>query len=543
MTYTREGIEPAPYQLVALTKILTNDLQAILIADGVGVGKTISAGYIVLYMNRFLGKPSLVVCSPSLLPKWLYELESKFGLRVFPIRSDEDLFTAKRETSLSTGGQPATYVMASSQLTRTKVKDYPRFSCVVLDEIHNYRNRTTKAHKQVWQVAQLADYRIGLSATPINNSLDDLVSELAILLGKTEWDSLQATVEEIWRDKRKNLTVPLVTRFTKDRLQIHFARRRIETRSVSYERSYMTRVQAAITSIHAQKDRPSSIYEDITYFRLAASSPPAFTKSLGIKPEDAATDHKFDALRDILSSEAVSQWLIYCGFENTVQYLAERIHDWDCFVLTGDTPMFDRPTLIENFKRTPHSLLIMTEVGSEGLDLQFCQGVINYDLHWNPMRMEQRIGRVDRVGQKKDEVVVYNIFVAGSIDERVIRVISKKLKIIEGSVFSPGTLFGEHRVSPSSSPNFFNDDVLSFELNESEALFGALKYNNELTTEDYGIINSVAREYCLPKNLSNIPKKDFLGLPWLEPEAETKHWLQQVNSGAKEFSRLFRYYS
>src|SRR5205814_613615 len=140
-------------------------------------------------------------------------------------------------------------------------------------------------------------------------------------------------------------------------------------------------------------------------------------------------DNKLETFRDILTSEKVAQWIVFCGFENTVEYLKEHADGWECYVLTGNTPMFDRPAIIESFRRSARSLLIMTEVGSEGLDLQFCNGIINYDLHWNPMRLEQRIGRVDRIGQAKNEVVAYNMIVAGSVDERMIRVVKKKLEL------------------------------------------------------------------------------------------------------------------
>ena len=61
-----------------------------------------------------------------------------------------------------------------------------------------------------------------------------------------------------------------------------------------------------------------------------------------------------------------------------------------------------------------------TEVGSEGLDFQFCDTIFNYDLPWNPMRVEQRIGRIDRYGQQKDQVRIYSLYMAGTVEERIL---------------------------------------------------------------------------------------------------------------------------
>lgn len=542
MTFRPEGIRPAPYQLVALTKLLTNSLGGLLIADGVGVGKTISSAYVMLYLTNSVKKPGLVICPPSLLPKWIEELKSKFGVTALPIRAPEDLFTAKRESSRARRKVPI-YVMSNSVILRAKLKDYPHFSLLILDEIHNYRNKETRTFGKVNQLSKLADFRIGLSATPINNSLDDLVSELQILMPETAWDTLQAAVDEVWRTNKAKLTIPLATRFTKDKLRIHFAKRRIETRSVSYESAYSNRVQAAISRVHAMRGTRSSLYEDITYFRLAASSPYSFSKSLNLPPEDVEEDHKLGILREILSSENIPQWLVFCGFENTVEYLRSHIDDWECYTMTGSTPMFDRPSIIDAFKRAQHSLLIMTEVGSEGLDLQFCRGVVNYDLHWNPMRLEQRIGRVDRVGQAKNEVTVYNIVVNGSIDERVIRVVKRKLGLLEGSVFSPGTLFGEYRSSLNRRSQLFDDKTLSHELEESDALFGALKYTNELSAPDYTILPEIDAKYCFPESLADVASATHYATPWIRDSPRSKNWLNSVKRSAEDFNALIRYYS
>ncbi|OLE62494.1 MAG: hypothetical protein AUI36_10660 [Cyanobacteria bacterium 13_1_40CM_2_61_4] len=234
---------------------------------------------------------------------------------------------------------------------------------------------------------------------------------------------------------------------------------------------------------------------------------------------------------------------MFCGFEDTVEYLKDHVNDWECYTMTGSTPMFDRPSIIDAFRRTRHSLLIMTEVGSEGLDLQFCRGVINYDLNWNPMRLEQRIGRVDRVGQAKDEVIIYNIVVDGSIDERVIRVVKRKLELLEGSVFSPGTLFGEYRDNMDKHAQMFNDRALAHELEESKALLGALKYINDLSGQDYTLLPEIGERYCFPENLIGAISTETNVFPWIRDSPKSKAWLDNVRRSSEDFAELLRYYS
>ena len=93
----QNSLRPASYQLVPLLKLLHNKLNVILISDGVGVGKTISAGYILLFLISKYHQPGLVVCPPSLLIKWKEEIESKFGMRTFTVTGKEEFVTMEDE--------------------------------------------------------------------------------------------------------------------------------------------------------------------------------------------------------------------------------------------------------------------------------------------------------------------------------------------------------------------------------------------------------------------------------------------------------------
>jgi len=533
MKSKNEAIRPASYQLVPLTKLLTNELNAVLICDGVGVGKTISAAYAILYLLAKWGKPCAVVCPPTLLAKWMFELKSKFRLEALPVRSQEDLETAKEE-SKHRGQNTNVYVIANSILLGAESDDYPGFSLVVFDEIHNYRNNQTKAYQGAMKVARTVDWRIGLTATPINNSLNDLASELSLLIPNYEWETVQAATEDLWRTNRPRLTNALVTRFLKDKLGIHFAERKVVWKEVVYPPGYAAKVREIVRASHTSH----SAFDAITYYRLAASSPVAFAKAFGIKQPLISFDPKIEVLKQILGDRTIQQWLVFCEFRETVEYISNTVSEREILTMTGESPMFERESILETFSNTPNSALVMTSVGSEGLDMQFSQGIINYDLHWNPMKLEQRIGRIDRVGQKKEWIQIVNILVQGSIDERVLNVINKKLETISGSVFAADGIL-QSTTTPDQA--LYDSTVLSGELSESERLARTFDQNNPITNKDYECLHTVKSAYCQPELMQTATQNDKL--PWINEGGVGEQWIMNVKKDGHEIRTLLDYFA
>ena len=113
--------------------------------------------------------------------------------------------------------------------------------------------------------------------------------------------------------------------------------------------------------------------------------------------------------------------ILFAFYRATLAYLAQRLQQdgIDNILLTGASGG-EKTAVIEEFRqRRDATVLLASEVASEGVDLQFCRVVINYDLPWNPMKVEQRIGRIDRIGQKSPKITIWNLFYADTIDERV----------------------------------------------------------------------------------------------------------------------------
>jgi len=532
MKSKNENIRSAPYQLVPLTKLLNNGLHCVLICDGVGVGKTISAAYAILYLLRRSGKPCGVLCPPALLSKWMFELKSKFGITPLPVRSKDDLTTA-RDESKNKGRSSNVYIISNSLVIGTHTYEYPAFCLVVFDEVHNYRNSETQMHRGALELSKAAEWRIGLTATPINNSLNDLVSELSLLMPDFAWEDVQATTEDLWRTAREKLTSALVTRFLKEKLGIHFAAHRVTWERVSYPIEYATRVRALVRSIESSQ----SSFDAITYYRLAASSPAAFYKAMGLRRESEPHDPKLEVLRRALADPSIEHWLVFCEFKETVDYLSRMITERDVFTMTGETPIFERESTLDAFSKAHDSVLIMTSVGSEGLDMQFAQGIINYDLHWNPMKLEQRIGRIDRVGQEKTWIRIVNILVEGSIDERVLSVINKKLAAISGSIFAVDGIVESAR---RAEQLLYDSTALSEELSESEKLIRVLDQNRSISNKDYEVIKFFKPEYCQPGVMRHTARE---GTPWIGSGKSSQLWLDAVREDGKRIRELLDYFA
>ena len=153
------------------------------------------------------------------------------------------------------------------------------------------------------------------------------------------------------------------------------------------------------------------------------------------------TDTKLDAftelLRRLLGENPHRKILVFTFFRDTLANLQERLQAAQiyCCPISGSVPPNERHSLVSRFRDTSDlSVLLSTEVGAEGIDLQFCDAIVNYDLPWNPMRVEQRIGRIDRYGQRADQVVVASFFTSTEIDRRILHRLYERINVFKQSV-------------------------------------------------------------------------------------------------------------
>ena len=189
--------------------------------------------------------------------------------------------------------------------------------------------------------------------------------------------------------------------------------------------------------------------------RLAEEA--SFQRILREYEPGAGVDSKYVALRDELAAlnraEPGRKLIIFSYFKKTLAYLDERLTEdgYRCVVLTGDVPSRpsdpehdERAKRLQAFREDPDvQILLSSEVGSEGLDFQFCHILVNYDLPWNPMVVEQRIGRLDRLGQQSERILILNFSVRGTIEEEILGRLYQRIGIFEGSIGDLEPILGE----------------------------------------------------------------------------------------------------
>lgn len=161
------------------------------------------------------------------------------------------------------------------------------------------------------------------------------------------------------------------------------------------------------------------------------------------------SDSKLKRLLDVLTGYFAEcpgeKVVLFTAFRATAQYLAERLRKADIgAMLVWGNMRESKQDLINDFRDRPElRVLVSTEVASEGVDLQFCRVLVNYDLPWNPMRVEQRIGRIDRLGQQSDVINIWNLFYKETIDERILGRLLTRLRIFEEALGEPEPIIGE----------------------------------------------------------------------------------------------------
>jgi superfamily II DNA or RNA helicase len=170
---------------------------------------------------------------------------------------------------------------------------------------------------------------------------------------------------------------------------------------------------------------------------------------LGNLPELWENDSKFnrfnEVLQKLLKDNSIEKIIVFSRFRATLEYLNERLSKIGIpSILMMGGKEFDKDAIVKEFGSPDGpNILLSSEVGSEGIDLQFCHLMVNYDLPWNPMKVEQRIGRIDRIGQKAERVLIWNLFYRDTIDGRLYTRLLDRLHIFEYALGGLEPVIGE----------------------------------------------------------------------------------------------------
>jgi len=510
------GIIPLPHQFHVLNRVLSNNNIRYILADEVGLGKTIEAGMIIKELKvRGLIKRILVVCPKGLVTQWEQEMAEKFNEK-FHIILPSDYNTIKKlsgSDDIYSQFQQVISPMDSikplesrSGWTQERVDQYNEdriqsivnsgWDLVIIDESHRVAGSTGEVsrHKLGKLLSKSSPYLLLLTATPHSGKTEPFL-RLIRLLDEKAFPSYKAIVKEqvapfVIRNEKKevidnNGNKLFKNRFTKI-VEIHWDEKHSMQKKLyemvteyvreGYNRAFkekkfyigflMVLMQRLVTSstsaiklsierrigiLKSQNIKISSLsFDDLVEMNLEDKLEEALeVMSLDIETEilqlteifnmakqaeyqyqDAKVEELIKILDNIKYELNSPKVIIFTEFVATQSYLEELLKSrgYKISLINGSMSIEMRNVSLNDFKRE-NDILISTDAGGEGLNLQFSNVVINYDLPWNPMKIEQRIGRVDRIGQKQD-VYIYNFVIVDTIENRVREVLENKLSII-----------------------------------------------------------------------------------------------------------------
>lgn len=555
--YKKIALEESPYKCLLNTEIVINPHQinafcaaikslktgGIILADEVGLGKTIEAGLVIKYVLGNYAKKIIIAVPAALRKQWEIELDEKFNLKARIL----DRSTVKKEYySLRKWieADAVRIVLTSYDYASKFMKIFPlvKWDLVVVDEAHNLRNvfHGRKRAKNLYEITKGIP-KILLTATPLQNSLSDLhglvsfidprifgsekafnkrfvegqdYSELKKELFPVLYRTLRRDVDKYMDFKKRicktvdfhltaeeNELYNLVNSFLKKENLYSIPTTNRKLIILIIRKLLASSSQALVKTMEVLKNRLEKLYQgtksseavdgfnlfwyfvqdeiDESDFEDNDEENIELKKKMIQEELDAVlkiietanrvnTNAKIVALKIVLSTafqyqEANSipqKVVVFTESKRTQKYIADELrkdgyHEEDIVLFNGDfddamTEEIYRVWQVKNYGNENHGrsveykhaivdyfknhakILIVTDAGSEGLNLQFCNTIINYDLPWNPQKIEQRIGRCHRYGQMYDVVAINFLNTDNEADKRIYEILSRKFKLFDG---------------------------------------------------------------------------------------------------------------
>jgi len=552
-----DRLTPEAHQYKPLIKFLNSQNNRLLIADEVGLGKTIEAGMIFKEVDKRDDLSiSLVVVPSSLTLKWRNELLLRFDeeFEILNINSFKG-FLEEFEIYSNSKAYRKRFIISYNTLRDEKVVELLKDSSIkidflIMDEAHTFRNSTTSTYEAAFAITNLSDYVLFLTATPVQNNYQDLFTILSLLdedtfldfdyfidlirpnqlihktvamlkngeqlneiqtfISNQDFDFMQLTwpqkdifenfmrLSDVSREERVNYisqftesdNLSYIINRTKKKDAGKFIPREAHSSSIEIsfnENLYYKAVVEFVIFLFSHKNpKIPSGFITVMPERMVSSCMLASLESfkemrkskkfmvntiddIDSEEEDFSLDDEIldrldslidagDLIQDVdskfekfisilngLKKQKITKVIVFSFFKKTLSYLERKLLEQNFSILKidGDLSPDERYEKIRQFKDEPFEILLSSEVGSEGLDMQFCNVVINYDLPWNPMRVEQRIGRIDRIGQKAEKLLIFNLLVTGTIEDRIYSRLYNRLGIFESSIGELEPILGD----------------------------------------------------------------------------------------------------
>lgn len=460
------NVETYWYQVETVRKVLKQFRGRVLLADEVGLGKTIEAGMVLKeYLLRGMADRVLILTPASMVGQWLEELATKFEIRFAStydsmLRNQPATFWSQPRivASIATARRPEHLALLAGQ----------HYDLVIVDEAHHLKNRRSQNWKLVNQLNKR--FLLLLSATPVQNSLVELYNLLTLLkpgIFKTEKEfasnfmtpgkpRVPANPERL-----RDLMREVMIRNSRSVVDVRLPRRHASTVRLSAgaeETACYQELSRLVRDACAQG--PPLLRLAMRHLQTAAGSSPAAAASAIERLTDTMPSRwqweallercralgsgcKETALLDLLERNCQEKKIVFVHHRETLARLAHCLQaaGMDYTAFHGSLSGPEKDQAISRFRNSA-PVLLSTESGGEGRNLQFCNTLINFDLPWNPMSIEQRIGRVHRIGQTR-EVFVFNLVVQDTLEEYVLKILDEKINMFELVVGEIGSILGE----------------------------------------------------------------------------------------------------
>lgn len=493
------NIQSLWYQEETARKVLKRYRGRALLADEVGLGKTIEA-LIVLkeYIQRGMVKSGLILAPAPLVSQWRDELREKFGL-AFP-STDDPGYRARGD-----GFWHEPFLVASINLAKSK-KNYEmvvnrEYDMVIVDEAHHLKNRNTQNWKLINDLKKR--FLLLLTATPVENNLLELFN-LITLLKPGQLKTASAFREEFMtrgdptdprnREKLRELLGEVMIRNTRAVAKIDIPPRFARTVRVDPtpdERELYARITGLVQEAGLADGKSRMLLK--TLLEEAGSSPRAVDLTLSRMMEKGGLgtgqEQEIQAIRNLcrtmtdtrknqilleLIRASEDKVIVFVKYLGTLEYLSD-FFAWEKIPVAlfhGGMQNAQKEEQIRQF-REEKNLLLTTEIGGEGRNLQFCSRMINYDLPWNPMKIEQRIGRIHRIGQQK-EVSIYNLCTADSLEDYILEILDRKINMFEMVIGEIDMILGRIKGEQEFSEIVFDIWVQAKTEDQRQRAFGSL---------------------------------------------------------------------
>lgn len=443
-------LSPLPHQLDTAHKVLFEMSGRAILADEVGLGKTIEAGLVLKeYLVRGLVSKVLILVPASLVLQWVRELNAKFGIAAIAQKKTYSWGSAIVVASMDTAKRdPHKEMLLANE-----------YDMLIIDEAHKLKNKKSTNYLFVQQLRK--KYCLLLTATPVQNDLGELFNLITILkpgqLGNQGDFASNFVVDKRQPKNEGQLRDELAKVMIRNRRgegPVTFTKRKVRNIPLILSQEEKDLYDGVTSFVKDQYQESggnlSSMLSLVTLQREVCSSRDAvFITLVNLIKKLPADSPKRDRMMELLQTlrtvktntkaektlsliqEMNEKVIVFTEYRATQEYLLQyfREHGLMCVSYSGGMNRGKKDWMMDLF-RGRAQVMIATEAGGEGINLQFCHHMINFDLPWNPMRVEQRIGRVHRLGQEND-VVIYNLSTQGTIEEHILHLLHEKINMFE----------------------------------------------------------------------------------------------------------------